>query len=74
MIHITLTTLIIFYLLTGLGITEYRVVEKITYGLLTKPTAFILHTALMWPFLLLLLAHIAITFFLKNLKNKYEVK
>jgi len=34
-IHWILTALVIIYLITGFGITEYRIVEPLTFGLLT---------------------------------------
>jgi len=35
-VHWLLTALVIVYLITGFGITEYRIVEPLTFGLLTK--------------------------------------
>ena len=46
------------YIISGLGITRYQIMEKITFGLLTKILAFKIHRVLLIPFLLLLLAHI----------------
>jgi len=51
-------------LITGLGITEYRIVETISFGLITKNVAHQIHTALgLWIFFVVLLAlHIILPF------------
>ena len=49
---------VIFYLITGFGITEFRTVEALTLGLLTKSWAFKIHEILWIPFVVLLVAHI----------------
>ena len=46
------------YLVTGLGITRFRVIEALTFGLLGKNLAFRLHEDLLGPFLLLLGLHV----------------
>jgi len=51
-----ITTLIV--LISGLGITEYRTVEFLTLGALTKQLSFKLHTNLSVLFVLLLILHI----------------
>jgi len=56
-IHWLLTLLIIVYLVTGFGITEYRIVESVTFGLLTKIVAFKLHMSLEVPLAILLILH-----------------
>ena len=67
-VHWSLTLATIIYLITGLGITEYRVVELLTFGLLSKNLAFIIHDSLLVPFVVLLIAHIALSILLKNRK------
>jgi len=52
-----LITTAILFLITGFGITEYRTVEAVTFGLLTKPLAFKLHFLLWIPFVVLLAWH-----------------
>ena len=52
-----LTTTLVF-LVSGFGITEFRVVESVTFGLLTKPLSFQLHEVVWIPFLVLLITHI----------------
>ena len=51
---------VILYALTGFGITEFRTVETLTFGLLTKNLAFRIHDFLLIPFAVLLAAHIFI--------------
>jgi hypothetical protein len=46
------------YLLTGAGITQFRVIEPLTFGLLSKNRALRLHESLLVPFLLLLSLHV----------------
>ena len=57
-VHWLLLAVIVLYLLTGFGITQYRVVEHLTFGLLTKPLAFKIHDNLLIPFIILLGLHI----------------
>ena len=53
------------FLVTGFGITEFRVVETLTFGLLSKSLAFKIHDALWIPFMLLLGLHIFFSLFLR---------
>jgi len=74
-IHWLLTALVIIYLITGFGITEYRIVEPVTFGLLTKSLAHKIHINLEIPFIILLILHIWLLpllryFKLKKLRNK----
>jgi len=57
-IHWLLTVVAIVYLITGFGITEYRIVETLTFGLLTKSLAHQIHMNLVIPFIVLLILHI----------------
>ncbi len=45
-------------ILSGYGITEHKIVSKITFGLLDKANAFKLHEFLVIPFIVLMLIHI----------------
>jgi thiosulfate reductase cytochrome b subunit len=56
--------LLVFALLTvvsGLGITEFRIVETLTFGVFGKAVAFKLHLWVWIPFLVLLAAHVLLT-------------
>jgi cytochrome b subunit of formate dehydrogenase len=57
-VHWLLTVLVIVYLITGFGITEYRIVEPLTFGLLTKSLAQRIHISIEIPFIILLVLHI----------------
>ncbi|MFC2005945.1 hypothetical protein ACFLVG_03175 [Chloroflexota bacterium] len=65
-LHWLLGAVVIAYVVTGFGITEFRTVETVTFGLLTKPLAFEIHDNLFIPFLLLLVLHISISFIRKS--------
>lgn len=52
----------VLFLITGFGITEFRVVETITLGWLSKNLAFKLHDDLWLPFVVLLVLHICLSF------------
>ena len=69
-IHWLLTVVVIIYLITGFGITEYRIVEPLTFGLLTKSLAQKIHISLEIPFIILLILHIWLLPLLKYFKSK----
>ena len=50
----------IIYIITGLGITEFRIIEPATFGLLSKNLSFAIHDNLLIPFIILLVLHIAV--------------
>ncbi len=50
----------ILYIITGLGITEFRIIEPATFGLLSKNLSFAIHDNLLIPFIVLLVLHIAV--------------
>jgi len=54
--HWLLAIVIVLLLVTGFGITEYNIVEDLTFGLLTKNLAHQIHTSpALWISLLVLL-------------------
>jgi cytochrome b subunit of formate dehydrogenase len=55
--HWSFAVVAILFLVSGFGITEFRVVETITFGLFTKNLAFRIHEVLWIPFLILLVLH-----------------
>jgi len=63
-IHWLLAAVAVVLLITGLGITEYGIVEYLSFGLLTKGLAHKIHTApgLWVSFLVLLVLHIFLPF------------
>lgn len=56
-VYWSLFILIIVYLITGFGITQYNIVEALTFGLLSRNLSFIIHENLWIPFLILLALH-----------------
>lgn len=50
----------IIYVITGLGITQFRIIEPATFGLLSKNLSFAIHDNLLIPFIVLLVLHIAV--------------
>lgn len=59
----------VLYAVSGFGITEFRTVEALTFGLLTKNLAFWIHNALSIPFALLLVLHISLQLILRQAKE-----
>ena len=55
------------------AITEYRVVETLTFGLLTKNLAFKIHDILFLPSLILLVLHVCFPYIIKLKKRKDSV-
>jgi len=60
-----LAIVIVLYGVSGFGITEFRTVETLTLGLLTKNLAFKIHNNLEIPFIILLLLHLCLPFVFK---------
>ena len=69
-IHWLLAIAVLLYLISGFGISEFRAVEAITFGLLTKTLAFKIHDNLWIPFTILLVLHIYFTLVKSRLKLK----
>ncbi len=69
-VHWLLTVVVIIFLLTGFGITQYRIVEPLTFGLLTRNLAHRIHINLEIPFIILLVVHIWLLPLLKDFRLK----
>jgi hypothetical protein len=65
-IHWLLLVVTILFLITGFGISEFRVVETITLGWLTKSWALRLHDNLWIPFVVLLVLHLCLPFIFRR--------
>ncbi|MBN1152847.1 MAG: hypothetical protein JXA58_06515 [Dehalococcoidia bacterium] len=61
LVHWALLVTALFTMVSGLGITEFRIVEALTFGLLNKASAFRLHLWIWLPFLVLLVVHVILT-------------
>lgn len=72
MVHWLLALAAILYIISGLGITQYRTVEAITLGLLTKELSFRVHNSLLIPFIVLLGLHIYLTLAARDKKKMRE--
>jgi hypothetical protein len=59
--HVLLTVVIILFIISGFGITNYQIIQQITAGMLSKPTAFQIHSNLIIPLIVLLVAHLFLT-------------
>ena len=57
-VHWSLLAVLLLYVVTGFGITAYRTVEFLTFGLLGKALAFKIHDDLIIPFIVLIGLHI----------------
>ena len=60
-----LSIIIVLYGVSGFGITEFRTVEILTFGFLTKNLAFKIHNSLEIPFVILLILHLCLPFVFK---------
>ena len=67
-VDILLMAVIILYILTGYGITNYHIVESITFFVLSKPLSHLIHSNLIIPFVTLLIFHILLS------KKNYFIK
>ena len=57
-IHWLFAVVTLIFVITGLGITQYRIVEQITFGLLSKALSYQIHTNITIAFLILMILHI----------------
>jgi hypothetical protein len=57
-VHFALTVVTALYVVTGIGISDYRLVESLSLGLLTKERSLWLHGNLLQLFAVLLFLHI----------------
>jgi cytochrome b subunit of formate dehydrogenase len=71
-IHWSLLIVTVVYALTGLGITQYRTIEPLTFGLLSKFLSFQIHDNLLIPFLILLTLHILLRILLPEYKHSRD--
>jgi hypothetical protein len=72
-VHWLLLAFVIVYIITGLGVTNYQVIEAVTFGGLTKLGAFQLHGSLLIPFIIVLAFHIGLTVVKNRQKRNINV-
>jgi hypothetical protein len=56
-----LTMVIIIFIITGFGISNYQIIESLTGNALSKLTSFQIHSNLIIPLIILLILHIVFT-------------
>ncbi|MDD5339807.1 MAG: hypothetical protein PHV13_01005 [Candidatus ainarchaeum sp.] len=69
-VHYLFALVTLAYLISGLGITEYRAIEPLTGGMLTKALSFTIHGMLLVPFVLLLALHIYLVLTIRSDRDK----
>jgi len=69
--HVLLTVVILIFIITGFGISNYQIIESLTSGTLSKLTSFQIHSNLIIPLIILLILHIAFTVGKKLKKEKH---
>lgn len=65
--HVLLLIVIILLVITGYGVTDYHIIEAITFGTLSKALSYQVHTNLIVPLIILLALH-----FYFILRKKYH--
>jgi cytochrome b subunit of formate dehydrogenase len=68
-IHWLIAAALILYVITGYGITDFRIVTPLTLGIFDKPTSMKIHEGLGIPFIIILMVHIYLSFFKKKRKK-----
>jgi dolichol kinase len=71
-IHWSLLAVTVIYVLTGLGITQYGIIEPLTLGILSKSLSFNIHDNLLIPFFILLSLHILLKLLPSDKKNAVD--
>jgi hypothetical protein len=69
--HALLTVVILIFIITGFGISNYQIIESLTGGMLSKLASFQIHSNLIVPLIILLILHIAFTVGKKLRKEKH---
>lgn len=69
--HALLTVVILIFIITGFGISNYQIIESLTGGMLSKLASFQIHSNLIIPMIILLILHIAFTVGKKLRKEKH---
>jgi thiosulfate reductase cytochrome b subunit len=72
-VHWLLLAFVILYIITGLGVTNYEIIEAVTFGGFTKLGTFQLHSSLLIPFIIVLALHIALTVVKNRQKRNINV-
>lgn len=70
-VHAALTFVTFLFVVTGLGISDFRLIERLTIGILTKERSFWIHSNLVEVFAILLFIHIYLKVW-PQIKNKQK--
>ena len=68
--YLSLVTIILF-IISGLGITQFKIMGLLTFGLLTKSLSFKIHSYLIYPLIIFVLLHLYYSY---NLFNRFKKK
>ncbi|MFH1256627.1 MAG: cytochrome b/b6 domain-containing protein [Candidatus Diapherotrites archaeon] len=69
-VHWAFMAVTVVIVVSGFGISYYREVEALTFGLLNKALSFTLHDVLTIPFVVLLVLHLYLTVLHKRIFRK----
>lgn len=64
--HWLLALVLAIFIITGYGITQFRIVEAITFGVVNKNISFRVHDSLIIPLIALLVLHILLAFYFQR--------
>ena len=67
--YLSLVTIVLF-IITGLGITQFKIMGMLTFGLLTKPLSFKIHSYLIYPLIIFVVLHLYYSCNLLNFLKK----
>ncbi len=70
LVHWSLLVLAFLTVVSGLGITEFRTVESLTFGVFNKAVAFQLHLWIWIPFLVFLVTHLVLTVYQERVRRR----
>lgn len=68
LVHWSLLVVTVIYFISGFGVTEFRTIEALSSGLITKSLSFEVHNSLWIPFITLLVLHIVFALIKKRTK------
>ena len=71
-VDVLLLAIIVLYIMTGYGITNYHLIENLSFSVLTKPVSHLIHMYLIIPFLVLLILHVLLNklYYVKKLMGR----
>ena len=65
-----LAVVAVLLIISGFGITQFRVITPLTLGFLDKSQSFWLHSSLKYPFILLFILHVSLNIKSREKKNE----